>query len=77
MPKSFEGVMREWKQDKLHSGSKHGPPVRSQEQAEAIAFSEDRKLHGPSGDHHRRMVVRHALGLAHHMTKLRRLGQLT
>jgi hypothetical protein len=36
-------VMHEWGQGKLHSGSKHGPKVRSQKQAVAIALSESRK----------------------------------
>lgn len=33
-------VFDEWKGGKLHSGSKHGPIVRSQKQATAIALSE-------------------------------------
>jgi len=36
-------VMHEWGQGKLHSGSKHGPKVKSQKQAVAIALSESRK----------------------------------
>jgi hypothetical protein len=32
--------MHEWKAGKLHSGSKKGPIVKSQEQAVAIALSE-------------------------------------
>jgi hypothetical protein len=44
MPKDFKGVMHEWGQGKLHSGSKSGPKVKSQKQAVAIAFSEDRKM---------------------------------
>lgn len=36
-------VMREYKHGELHSGSKHGPKVRSREQAIAIAMSEGRK----------------------------------
>ncbi len=32
--------MREWKKGKLHSGSKKGPLVKSQDQAVAIALSE-------------------------------------
>ena len=35
--------MREWKEGKLHSGSKKGPIVDSQKQAVAIALSEERK----------------------------------
>lgn len=33
-------VMHEWKEDKLHSGSKKGPLVIKRDQAEAIALSE-------------------------------------
>lgn len=46
MPKDFEGVMHEWGQGALHSGSKSGPKVKNQKQALAIALSEDRKLGG-------------------------------
>ncbi len=38
-----EKVMHEWKEGKLHSGSKKGPKVKSQKQAVAIALSEARK----------------------------------
>lgn len=38
-----EKVMKEYKQGKLHSGSKKGPKVRSRKQAVAIALSEARK----------------------------------
>lgn len=44
MPQDFSGVMHEWKQGKLHSGAKSGPVVKNQKQAEAIAFSEQRKM---------------------------------
>ena len=37
--------MDEWKEGKLHSGSKKGPIVKNQKQAVAIALSEARK-HG-------------------------------
>jgi hypothetical protein len=36
-------TMHEWGQGKLHSGSKHGPKVKSQKQAVAIALSQARK----------------------------------
>lgn len=36
-------VMREYKHNKLHSGSKKGPKVKSRSQAIAIALSEARK----------------------------------
>jgi hypothetical protein len=38
--KKISKVMTEWKEGKLHSGSKKGPPVTSQKQAIAIALSE-------------------------------------
>jgi hypothetical protein len=43
MPKDMKGVMKEWKQGKLHSGSKKGPVVKSQKQAVAIGLSEQRQ----------------------------------
>jgi Family of unknown function (DUF6496) len=36
-------VMHEYKEGKLHSGSKKGPKVKSKKQAVAIALSEARK----------------------------------
>jgi len=36
----FHKVMREFKEGKLHSGSKSGPTVTSRKQALAIAYSE-------------------------------------
>jgi len=36
-------TMEEFKKGKLHSGSKHGPKVKSRKQAIAIGLSEDRK----------------------------------
>jgi hypothetical protein len=38
-----EKVMHEYGENKLHSGSKKGPIVRSRKQAVAIALSEARK----------------------------------
>ena len=38
--KKFEKVMKEYKEDKLHMGSKKGKKVKSRKQALAIAFSE-------------------------------------
>ena len=35
-----EKVMKEYKEGKLHSGSKKGPVVKNQKQAVAIAMSE-------------------------------------
>ena len=39
-----EKVMHEWKEGKLHSGSKKGPKVKSRKQAVAIALSEARNV---------------------------------
>jgi hypothetical protein len=50
MPKDFAGVMHEWGQGALHSGSRTGRQVahtrKGQKQALAIAFSEQRRLTG-------------------------------
>ena len=43
MPKSIPGVMKEYKQGKLHSGSSKGPVVTSHAQAVAIAINEQRQ----------------------------------
>lgn len=41
--KKISKVMKEYKEGKLHSGSKKGPKVKSRKQAVAIALSEARK----------------------------------
>ncbi len=41
--KKISRVMTEFKEDKLHSGSKSGPVVKDSRQAKAIALSEARK----------------------------------
>jgi hypothetical protein len=41
----MEKVMSEYKEGKLHSGSKKGPEVTSRKQAIAIGMSEARKAH--------------------------------
>lgn len=46
MPKSVEGVMKEFKAGALHSGSSTGPKVKSRKQAIAIALSEKRQQKG-------------------------------
>ena len=46
MPKSVRGVMKEFREGTLHSGSKTGPRVKSRAQAVAIALSEQRQKHG-------------------------------
>ena len=47
-------VMSKWKAGKLHSGSKGGPLVTSQEQAVAIKLSEQRKEKAQGGRYHKR-----------------------
>lgn len=42
--KKIEKVMHEFKEHKLHSGSKKGPEVTNPKQAIAIALSESKKL---------------------------------
>ena len=41
--KKIKKVIHEYKEDKLHSGSKKGPLVHNKKQAIAIALSEARK----------------------------------
>lgn len=43
-PKKMKKVMTEFKEGKLHSGSKRGPKVTNPKQAVAIAYSEARKV---------------------------------
>jgi hypothetical protein len=61
MPKNFEGVMHEWKEGDLHSGTKKGKVVKNQKQAEAIAFSEQKKMNGGKEDarHHLQHAADH------------------
>jgi len=59
---------------RLHSGSPSGKVVTNRKQAIAIALSEQRKAKGQP--EHLKMAAHHALGLAHHLTKLRKLGAL-
>ena len=44
MPKNFEGVMKEFGEGKLHSGTNKGPEVKNPKQAVAIAFSEQKHM---------------------------------
>lgn len=46
MPKSMHGVMSEFKDKKLHSGSKTGPVVKDHKQAVAIGLNEKKELSG-------------------------------
>ena len=75
MPFTSVGAeLKRFQQGALHSGSSKGPVVRSRAQAIAIALSEQRKAKGEP--EHLKMAAHHALGLAHHLTKLRKLGVL-
>lgn len=42
----FDEVMHKFKHGSLHSGSKHGPKVKSRKQAIAIMLSEKREAEG-------------------------------
>ena len=44
MKKKMKKVMKEFEEDKLHSGSKKGPVVTNPKQAVAIAYSESEKV---------------------------------
>ena len=44
MPKSVRGVLHEFKEGQLHSGSSTGKKVTSRKQAIAIALSEQRQM---------------------------------
>jgi hypothetical protein len=49
----MDKTLKEWKSGDLHSGSKHGPIVKSQKQAIAIGLSEERKKgHHVAKKHH-------------------------
>jgi len=50
----FKPTMHEWKEGTLHSGSKRGPIVTSQRQAEAIAFSEQGERRKPKNSKKKR-----------------------
>jgi hypothetical protein len=50
MPKDMRGVMKEFAEGKLHSGSKSGPKVTSRKQAIAIGLSEQRQLREPGSN---------------------------
>ena len=44
MPKDMQGVMHEFKEGDLHSGSSSGPKVTNRKQAIAIGLSEQRQM---------------------------------
>lgn len=44
MPKDMHGVMQEFKEGKLHSGSSTGKTVTNRKQAIAIGLSEQRQM---------------------------------
>lgn len=47
----FDEVMHKWKHGDLHSGSKHGPEVKSRDQAIAIMMSEKREAEGGKSEY--------------------------
>jgi|GEM_PF-741234 hypothetical protein len=51
LKKKMGKVMTEFKEGKLHSGSKKGPKVTNPKQAVAIAYSEGRKEEGKEIKH--------------------------
>lgn len=64
MPRSVRGVLHEFKEGTLHSGSVHGPKVTDRKQAIAIALSEQRqqgKSVPPPPHHGGRGASMHAL----------------
>lgn len=63
MPKSIRGVMHEFKEGELHSGSSTGKVVTERKQAVAIAMSEQRQQqshrHRMAGSHDGMWVSEH------------------
>lgn len=53
-PDKIGTVMREFKEHKLHSGSRQGPLVRNEHQAIAIALSEQRRANAAYAKRHHR-----------------------
>ncbi len=47
----FSQVLHKFKAGELHSGSKHGPAVKSRKQAIAIMLSEKRKAEGGKSEY--------------------------
>ena len=62
MSRKVKKVMEEFKQGKLHSGSKKGPVVKNRKQAVAIALSEARdageKVSSPSRSSMKRLAYK-------------------
>lgn len=52
MPQTIRGVMNEFKEKQLHSGSSKGKVVTNPKQALAIGISEQNKLKGAPKDSH-------------------------
>lgn len=53
----FDEVMSKFKRGELHSGSKHGPIVKSRKQAIAIMFSERRKARAGKKEYRSRRAL--------------------
>lgn len=60
----MEKTMHEYKEGKLHSGSKHGPLVKSRAQAIAIGLSEEHKK--KNTDRHAHMNTDGSIAKSHH-----------
>ena len=58
----FKKVLKEYKEGKLHSGSKKGPKVHNPKQAVAIAYSEERR----KAKHDEEHPKSHSKGKMHH-----------
>jgi hypothetical protein len=80
MMAGMKKTMNEWKSGDLHSGSKHGPVVKSQAQAVAIGLSEERKMkHEPTRPGHMGKEHDHHVEQTHkmhgHKTKMDGAGR--
>lgn len=63
----IKGTMEEFKAGTLHSGSKHGPKVKSRKQAIAIGLSEERKAHKKNNsDRHAKLDADGCVAVSHH-----------
>jgi len=63
----MEKTMHEYKEGTLHSGSKHGPKVKSRAQAIAIGLSEERAAHKKGNtDRHAHMAMDGSISKSHH-----------
>lgn len=54
----YDEVMHKWKTGQLHSGSKEGKKVTSQDQAIAIMLSEKRKAEGGDKEYQSKSAIK-------------------